>query len=374
MLRKIRIGVSITLFTLITLYFLDFRELLPQSLHFLAKIQFVPALLSLNLIILVSLLLLTFVFGRVYCSSICPMGIYQDIVGWLSKKANRKKRYTYSPAKSILRWATLLLVTVAFIFGFTFLVGLLDPYGAYGRIVTHLFRPIYLAGNNLLETTFTQFNNYTFFRVSIYSLSVLSTIIALFTLAGVGLLAWRNGRTFCNTLCPVGTTLGFISRLSLFKVQFDSEKCNSCGLCSMKCKASCIDSKKLTVDYSRCINCFNCIEACKRDAMHYKPIWSKKNKENEVVKRDVNQSKRRFISATVTTGIAATSLLAQNSIEATTTNCSSRCAKYRQVAPKMHLLSFVRYQMPISCYQTCTIRIWIRRNYATQTLFRSRIL
>ena len=314
MLRKIRIGVSITLFTLITLYFLDFRELLPQSLHFLAKIQFVPALLSLNLIILVSLLLLTFVFGRVYCSSICPMGIYQDIVGWLSKKAKRKKRYTYSPAKSILRWATLLLVTVAFIFGFTFLVGLLDPYGAYGRIVTHLFRPIYLAGNNLLETTFTQFNNYTFFRVSIYSLSVLSTIIALFTLAGVGLLAWRNGRTFCNTLCPVGTTLGFISRLSLFKVQFDSEKCNSCGLCSMKCKASCIDSKKLTVDYSRCINCFNCIEACKRDAMHYKPIWSKKNKENEVVKRDVNQSKRRFISATVTTGIAATSLLAQNSI------------------------------------------------------------
>jgi polyferredoxin len=313
MLRKIRISVSILLFSLITLYFLDFRELLPQNLHFLAKIQFVPALLSLNLIILVSLLLLTFVFGRVYCSSICPMGIFQDIVGWLSKKTKRKKRYTYSPAKSILRWSTLLLVTIAFIFGFTFLVGLLDPYGAYGRIATHLLRPVYLAGNNLLETIFTQFNNYTFFRVSIYSLSVLSTITALFTLVGVGLLAWRNGRTFCNTLCPVGTILGFISRFSLFKVQFDNDKCNSCGLCAMKCKASCIDSKELTVDYSRCINCFNCIEACKRDAMHYKPIWSKKNKDNKVVKGDVNQSKRRFISATVTTGLAATSLLAQNS-------------------------------------------------------------
>ena len=200
MLRKIRIALSITLFSLITLYFLDFRELLPQSLHFLAKIQFVPALLSLNIIILVSLVLLTFVFGRVYCSSICPMGIYQDIVGWLSKRVKRKKRYTYSPAKSILRWTTLLLVLVAFIFGFTFLVGLLDPYGAYGRIATHLFRPAYLAGNNLLETIFTQFNNYTFFRVGIYSLSVLSTVIALITLVGVGLLAWRNGRTYCNTL------------------------------------------------------------------------------------------------------------------------------------------------------------------------------
>ena len=311
MLRKIRISVSILLFSLITLYFLDFRELLPQSFHFLAKIQFVPALLSLNVIILVSLVLLTFIFGRVYCSSICPMGIYQDIVGWLSKRVKRKKRYNYSPAKTILRWATLLIVFIAFLFGFTFLLGLLDPYGAYSRIATHLFRPVYLVGNNLLETIFIQFNNYTFFRVGIYSLSVFSTIVALVTLCGVGLLAWRNGRTLCNTLCPVGTILGFISRFSLFKVQFDSNKCNSCGLCAMKCKASCIDSKKQTVDYSRCINCFNCVDACNRDAMHYQPIWKKNSSEKQLVDEDVNQSKRRFLSATVTTGIAATSLLAQ---------------------------------------------------------------
>lgn len=330
MLRKIRIALSITLFSLITLYFLDFRELLPQSLHFLAKIQFVPALLSLNVIILVSLVLLTFVFGRVYCSSICPMGIFQDIVAWLSKKVKRKKRYTYSPAKTILRWTTLLLVLVAFLFGFTFLVGLLDPYGAYGRIATHLFRPVYLAGNNLLESIFTQFNNYTFFRVGIYSLSVFSTFIALFTLVGVGLLAWRNGRTYCNTLCPVGTVLGFINRYSLFKVQFDNEKCNSCGLCAMKCKASCIDSKKLIVDYSRCINCFNCVEACKRDAMHYKTIWSKKASVKEAIVVDVNQSKRRFLSSTFTTGMAATSLLAQ-----TTTGFSLKRELKRQqpIAP-----------------------------------------
>ncbi len=330
MLRKIRIAFSITLFSLITLYFLDFRELLPQSLHFLAKIQFVPALLSLNIVILLSLVLLTFVFGRVYCSSICPMGIYQDIVGWLSKRVKRKKRYTYSPAKTILRWTTLLIVLLAFLFGFTFLVGLLDPYGAYGRIATHLFRPVYLAGNNLLESIFTQFNNYTFFRVGIYSLSVFSTFIALFTLVGVGLLAWRNGRTYCNTLCPVGTVLGFISRYSLFKVQFDNEKCNSCGLCAMKCKASCIDSKKLIVDYSRCINCFNCVEACKRDAMHYKPIWSKKASVKEAIVVDVNQSKRRFLTSTFTTGMAATSLLAQ-----TTTGFSLKRELKRQqpIAP-----------------------------------------
>ncbi len=312
MLKKIRIGVSIIIFTIITLYFLDFRELLPQSLHYLAKIQFIPALLALNVIILTSLVALTFVFGRVYCSSICPMGIYQDVVGWLSKKAKRKKRYTYSPAKTIWRWATLSLVLVAFLFGFTFLLGLLDPYGAYGRIATHLFRPAYLAGNNLLETIFTQFNNYTFFRVGIHLLSVVSTAIGLVTLLGIGFLAWRNGRTYCNTLCPVGTVLGSISRFSLIKVQFDNEKCNSCGLCSMKCKASCINSKEKTVDYSRCINCFNCVEVCKRDAMHYKPIWNKQPSVTEApVIVEVNQSKRRFLSTTFTTGMAATSLLAK---------------------------------------------------------------
>lgn len=313
MLRNIRVGFSITFFTLITLYFLDFRESLPQNLDFLANIQFIPALLALNLIILTSLVLLTFVFGRVYCSSICPMGVYQDVVAWFSKRVKRKrsKRYSYSPAKTILRWVTLAIIFVAFLFGFTFLLGLLDPYGAYGRIVTHLFRPVYLAGNNLLETIFTQFNNYTFFRVGIYSLSILSTVMALITLLGIGFFAWRNGRTFCNTLCPVGTVLGFISRFSLFKVRFDSEKCNSCGLCAMRCKASCINSKELIVDYSRCINCFNCIEACNRDAMHYKPIWSKKSEPKEAIAVEVNQSKRRFLSATFTTGMAATSLLAQ---------------------------------------------------------------
>ena len=314
MLRKIRIGVSIILFSLITLYFLDFRELLPLSFNFLADIQFIPALLALNIIILVSLLLLTFVFGRVYCSGICPMGVYQDLVSWLSKRVKRKKRYTYSPAKTILRWATLLLVLVAFLFGFTFLLGLLDPYGAYGRITTHLFRPAYLMGNNILVKIFSRFNDYTFYRMSIYSLSIFSTVIALFTLVGVGLLAWRNGRTYCNTLCPVGTVLGFISRFSLFRVQFNNTKCNSCGLCAMKCKASCIDSKNLSIDYSRCINCFNCVDVCKRDAMHYKPIFGQKKELKEFIPVEVNQSKRRFLSTTIVTGVAATQLFAEETM------------------------------------------------------------
>ena len=333
MLKKIRIGLSVVIFSIITLYFLDFRGFIPESMSFFTKIQIIPALLSLNIIILISLILLTLIFGRVYCSSICPMGIYQDIVAWLSKKQNKKKRYRYGKAKNVLRWGILGVTIVAFIFGFNFLVGLLDPYGSYGRITTHLFRPIYLEGNNLLASIFTSFNNYKFYKVGIYLLSVSSTIIALITLLAIGYLAWRGGRTYCNTVCPVGTTLGFMSKYSLFKIQFVDEKCNMCGLCSMKCKASCIDSKNKKIDHSRCVTCFNCIEVCNRSAMKYTfgienkadrgtgqtietkmgvdTVANNSTANNLVATKKINESKRRFLSASLITGLAAGRMFAQ---------------------------------------------------------------
>ena len=311
MLKKFRIGFSVTLFVLINLFFLDFAGFLPLAFHSVTSIQLVPALLALNVDILVILLVLSLVFGRVYCSFICPMGVYQDVVAWLSKKFTKKKKYTFSKAMTVLRWTVLAATVIAFIFGFNFLVGLLDPYGAYGRIVTHIFRPAYLAGNNLLEYIFSSFDNYTFYKVGIYSLGVFSTLIALATLVGIGLLAWRNGRTWCNTICPVGTLLGFISRYSLFRLQFDDDKCNSCGLCAMKCKASCINSKDKQIDYSRCVTCFNCIEACNRSAMKYAPYKWKKTVTNVPENKTVDESKRRFLSATVVTAVAATSLMGQ---------------------------------------------------------------
>lgn len=329
MLKKIRVSLSVVIFAIITLYFLDFREMLPEWLNFFTKIQFIPALLSLNIIILISLVLLTLLFGRIYCSSICPMGIYQDVVAWLSKKQNKKKRYNYSKAKTVLRWSLLGSTVVAFIVGFNFLVGLLDPYGAYGRVATHLFRPVYLQGNNILASIFTSLNNYTFYNVGIYLLSVSSTVIALITFFFIGFLAWRRGRTYCNTVCPVGTFLGFLSKFSLFKIQFVDEKCNMCGLCSMKCKASCIDSKNKKIDHSRCVTCFNCIEVCNRSAMRYSigkfgnSLVTKRDVadikvDNEIVKElniasanQINESKRRFLSASLITGLAAGRVLAQ---------------------------------------------------------------
>lgn len=318
MLKKIRVTVSVIIFALITLYFLDFAGYLPKQFNLLTEIQFIPALLALNAVVLIALIVLTLLFGRVYCSSICPMGIFQDIVAWLSKKIKKKKKYSFSKAKNVLRWSVLVITLVTFLFGFTFLLGLLDPYGAYGRIVTHIFRPSYLAGNNLLESIFTSFGNYTFYKVGIYNLSVFSTIIALITLLVIGLLAWKNGRTYCNTICPVGTILGFLSKFSLYKVQLIEEQCNSCGLCIFKCKASCIDAKNKKIDFSRCVTCFNCLESCKRNGVKYTLALPKKKKESNSAptltaenNQSIDESKRRFLSATLITSVTAGNLLAQ---------------------------------------------------------------
>ena len=268
MLRKIRIGISALFFVLITFFFLDFAEILPNSFHRLAHLQFVPALLSLSVGILLFLIVLTLLFGRIYCSTICPMGILQDIIARLSKSTSKKKkRYSYSPAKNRLRWSVLGGTVISFLCGFTFIVGLLEPYSAYGRIVVHVFKPIYMLGNNLLESAFSKFDNYTFYQVDTSILSISSLFIAVVILTMIFIMAWKHGRTWCNTICPVGTILGLLSRFSLFKVRIDSDKCNSCGLCATKCKAACINSKEHTIDYGRCVDCFDCLGGCKQKAL-----------------------------------------------------------------------------------------------------------
>ena len=89
MLRKIRLTLAVLFFTAVTLLFLDFTGTLHAWLGWTAKIQFLPALLALNVGVVVFLVLLTLAFGRVYCSIICPLGVMQDIIAWVGKKQQK---------------------------------------------------------------------------------------------------------------------------------------------------------------------------------------------------------------------------------------------------------------------------------------------
>ena len=266
MLRKIRITLAVLFFVGITLLLLDFTGTLHHWLGWMAKVQFLPALLALNAVVLIALVLLTLVFGRIYCSVICPLGVMQDVVSHLNRKKNR---FTYSRALTWLRLVMLAVMAVAIIAGLGSLMALLAPYSSYGRIVNNLLQPLYILCNNGLAAIAEHYESYAFYSKEVWLKSLPTFLVAVVTFVVIAILAWRGGRTYCNTICPVGTVLGYLAKFSWFKVYFDADKCRSCGLCTKNCKASCIDFKNHTVDYTRCVTCGNCLEKCNFDALHY---------------------------------------------------------------------------------------------------------
>lgn len=272
MLRTIRRITASLFFVLITLLFLDFTGAIHAWFGWLAKVQLGPAILGHSAVIIAALLLFTLLFGRVYCSVVCPLGVMQDGVSHVSgRRKGKKNRFRYSRAVSWLRWGVLALFAVGLVAGVSVIVSLLDPYAAYGRIASSLLAPVYGLGNNLLAWFAEKAGSYAFYPREVFVKSWIVFGVSVATLAAVAVLAWKNGRTYCNTICPVGTILGLVSRFSIFRPTFDTDKCTKCGLCEKGCKASCIDSKARTIDHSRCVTCFNCIEKCRFGAISYQP-------------------------------------------------------------------------------------------------------
>ena len=306
MLKKIRQIVAVISIVLITLLFLDFTGTVHKYFGWMAKIQFLPALLALNVGVIAALVILTLIFGRLYCSVICPLGIMQDGFAWIGKKVH-KNRYDYSAPKNILRYTLLGVMVIAIAAGISSIVALLAPYSAYGRIAQSLLAPVWAWGNNLLASWAKAHESYTFYTVDIWLRASITLVVAIITLVVLAVLAWRNGRTYCNTVCPVGTVLGFLSRFSLLKPVIDTSKCNGCGLCARNCKAACINSKQHTIDYSRCVTCFDCINKCHKGAISYtrrQPAVAVEDTDNQSTGAS---SRRAFLSVTAT--IAATAAL-----------------------------------------------------------------
>lgn len=320
MLRKIRISLALFFFIGAALLFLDFTGSVHAWLGWIARAQFLPAVLSLNVVVLAVLILLTLVLGRVYCSVICPLGVMQDVFGRFGKMA-RKNRYSYSPAMSALRYTFLAVMAVSVVFGVASLTALLAPYSAYGRIAQSLFGPIWLLGNNALAYAAERAGSYAFYTADVWVRSFAVMAVAAVTLLALAILAWRNGRTYCNTVCPVGTVLGFLSKYSLLRPVINTAKCNSCGLCARNCKAACIDSKAHRIDYSRCVACMDCIGKCHRGAISYALAIKSTKAAAETAEAELADSqpdsisRRRFLKLSAIFGIGAAAKSAAQKVD-----------------------------------------------------------
>ena len=198
------------------------------------RIEFAPTLLRCvasftfgALATLLALLLATWLFGRFYCAALCPLGIWQDAVGRLSRRQGRPE-----PDRPRIRY---------FILGFSFsaLVGwalpfmVLDPYSNAGRIV---------AGG--------------------FTLGGVAPFVLITALA-----VWKK-RLYCTTFCPVGTLLGLTAARGLFRLGF-TDKCVKCGACVKSCPAGCIDPAAGTLDNERCVRCLNCLSVCRLGGVEF---------------------------------------------------------------------------------------------------------
>ena len=284
-LKIFRVTAATAIFIAALLSFLNFS--MGWETNHILHIQFVPALLSLAAgtlgvaLPLIILLLLTLIFGRVYCSFLCPTGILQDIIGRLARPFTRRTRRTrtnphststgsstsagYRKPHSILRYIILIATGLLFALGLAWPLTLLDPYSLFGKIASQFFGSIEIFLNNALANIFPNSIPYLKYT-SIATVSFIYGTIALITLI---LFSAAHGRLYCNTICPVGTLLGLIGSKSLFQIRIDSNACKHCNACAKNCKSNCIDIKGQKVDTERCVVCFNCLQHCKFGALHY---------------------------------------------------------------------------------------------------------
>ncbi len=304
-LKVIRVVFAILMLLSISALFVDFREIIPTRwadrilfLQFVPSvIRFItiPAVISAGFIVVV---LLTLLFGRVYCSVICPLGIFQDIFTWISKKTGVIKRFSFKKALNYLRYPFLALTILFLLFGSLFILNLLDPYSSFGRIFSDIVRPGLIVLNNGLAGLLERFDNYTLFRMNMEIISWRTVFIPIITLALIITLAALYGRIYCNTVCPAGTILGFISRIAIFKIHMDQSTCSRCGKCSFACKANCISVKNMKVDHSRCVACYNCITVCPENSIKYRSVFPKEKN------LATDSTKRAFVGKTLIYGMA----------------------------------------------------------------------
>ena len=217
-----------------------------KAFGWLPRIQLVPALAAGSILVLVGIAVSVALCGRLYCSTVCPLGIAQDVVrlcfGWLfSRKAARP----LSRSTLLVRLGVLGLFALAAVFGCT---GLIAPYGIFGRFMTLCVRRV---GEPVAAVTFW------------------AALLFAFVLA----MSLVRARWWCNRVCPVGTFLGLFSRFAVFRVRIDAAKCVKCGLCAKRCDKGALavrEDKSIAVDAASCVACFDCAGSCRKEALTWR--------------------------------------------------------------------------------------------------------
>lgn len=213
--------------------------------------QIIPSAIQTCLGTTVFWLVMTLLFGRIYCATVCPIGTLQDAALWIRRKSGRGKAFSFQEG-SVWRYRILFLYVVSLAIG-VFAVGyIVEPWNIM-RNVAAIGKP------EAVATTWTS-----------AGISVATGILAGVSMLAVILFwAWHSGRPFCSSVCPIGSAMGCLHSQTLFHIAIDPDKCISCMKCEDICPTQCIKVSERRVDNSRCVRCFDCTSVCPNDAIRF---------------------------------------------------------------------------------------------------------
>lgn len=253
-------------------------------------------------------IVITLIFGRVFCGWVCPLGTLHNLVGSI-----RKKQPTDLSVKGYrVKYYILIAILASAVFTLQ-PVGIMDPlsllirsfsvsvYPLFNYGVRSAFDAVYavnpagIAGVSepvyaVLKKTILSFEQ-SFYNQGLFIGAIFFIVI------GLNLI---EKRFWCKYLCPLGALLGILSRFSLLKRSV-SEGCTSCGVCAITCQGNAQPETKDHWRDTECLVCRNCDDICPQNAVSFgfKPT-------GKVAAMDLG---RRRVIASVVSGIVAVPLL-----------------------------------------------------------------
>lgn len=216
------------------------------------KVQIILSMITMSIGATIVWLIITFFVGRIYCSTVCPIGSITDFFARIGRKLPRKRKYYSWKRRNNFGIYILIAYILSLLLGIFTVAFVVGPWNMMRNIAS-------IVNPEAVYPTWVAFG----LNVSI---GIIAGIISL-----VVLIVWSicEGRDFCNTICPIGAALGAVGHNSLMHIEIDPDKCTYCGKCEETCSAHCIKMASRYVDNSRCLRCFDCIAICDEDAIRF---------------------------------------------------------------------------------------------------------
>jgi len=214
-----------------------------------------------GLFIFLAILLVSFLFGKAFCSWLCPIGFISEMIGDFGERVYKKifKRRIHLP-----RWIDYPLRSLKYL------------------LLGFLFYSVFFLMSRLAVQAFLDSPYNIVADLKMYHFFADLSHTALIVLAVLFVLSILIRNFWCRFLCPYGALLGLASFLSPHKITRNPVSCTDCGLCAKACPSYIKVDKVNTVISDECNTCLSCVDACPvADTLDLKSILPGRKKVNK---------------------------------------------------------------------------------------------